>query len=92
MRMCVQLPASYFKEAKGLSWHTTDFQAGDVVIFDSRTIHATSKNYWDQFRLSLDFRWYLAPERENFGHTPHSQFILKRSEPVMDLHEQEQKA
>src|SRR3546814_821760 len=77
-----QLPASYFREARGMTWHTTDYSAGDLVIFDSRIIHATSRNYCDAFRLSLDFRWYIAPERDNFGSTPHSEFVLACTQPI----------
>lgn len=77
-----QLPASYFREAQGMTWHTTDYTVGDLVIFDSRIIHATSKNYCDSFRLSLDFRWYIAPGRPDFGSTPHAQFVLGCTEPV----------
>lgn len=79
-----QLPASYFREAQGMTWHTTDYTVGDLVIFDSRIIHATSKNYCDAFRLSLDFRWYIAPGRSDFGSTPHAQFILDHTEPIAD--------
>lgn len=66
-----------------MSWHTADFAAGDLVIFDSRIVHATSKNYCDQFRLSMDFRWYIAPGRQNFGTTPHARFVLGRTNPVV---------
>jgi ectoine hydroxylase-related dioxygenase (phytanoyl-CoA dioxygenase family) len=52
------MPASYYHgEGTELTWYSGEYHAGDVVIFDSRTIHATSKNYSDRFRLSLDFRW-----------------------------------
>lgn len=36
---------------------STDYQAGDVVILDLRTIHITATNQTDSWRLSCDTRW-----------------------------------
>lgn len=30
-----ELPMSWFSKSKGLTWKTTDYQAGDIVLFDS---------------------------------------------------------
>ena len=57
-----QLPLSYYSKKNylsGLTWRTGSFNAGDVVFFDSRLIHCSSKNYQDTYRLSVDFRWFV---------------------------------
>ncbi|CAM9340690.1 unnamed protein product, partial [Ectocarpus fasciculatus] len=56
-----QIPASYREHGKHLTWMTTDFRSGDVVLFNSRAVHCTSKNCADTFRLSIDTRWILSP-------------------------------
>ncbi len=38
-------------------WATTDYQAGDVLIFHCLTPHAALPNVRHQLRLSADFRW-----------------------------------
>lgn len=59
----------------GLRWLTTDFSAGDLVIFSTKLLHATLDNKHDQFRLSIDARFQLASDPidprfvgENFDH------------------------
>lgn len=39
------------------SWFTAKFNMGDVVVFDIRTVHASTANYSDRFRISIDTRW-----------------------------------
>jgi len=41
-------------------WATTDYQAGDVIIFHCLTPHAALPNLADRLRLSADFRWQQA--------------------------------
>jgi ectoine hydroxylase-related dioxygenase (phytanoyl-CoA dioxygenase family) len=56
------------------------FEAGDVVFFDSRLVHCTSRNKYDCFRISMDSRWCISPVgRKNFGETYHSKFIQNMS-------------
>jgi hypothetical protein len=41
-----------------LHWVTTDFEAGDVLLFPSLTVHAALHNVTEfNLRLSVDFRW-----------------------------------
>lgn len=76
-----QLPSSYFKKSSNsLIWRTGSYQAGDIVIFDSKLIHCTSRNYLSTYRLSLDFRWYIAPvSRPNYRFTNHSIYVRSRT-------------
>lgn len=42
----------------GLGWHTNDFKLGEVLIFNSMTIHKALPNKTsDQFRISVDYRY-----------------------------------
>ncbi len=45
-----------------LHWVTTDFEAGDVLLFGSMTVHASLHNASELMRLSVDFRYQ--PEGE----------------------------
>jgi hypothetical protein len=38
-------------------WLTTDFDAGDVLVFHSLTVHAAKYNHTERLRLSADFRY-----------------------------------
>lgn len=53
------LPLSY--NSASSSWRVPDFKAGDAVIFDIRTIHATPQNASTDFRFSLDTRFAVVP-------------------------------
>ena len=46
----------------GGRWLTTDYQAGDVLVFGMYTMHASMDNQTDRFRLSTDTRYQLASE------------------------------
>ncbi len=46
----------------GGRWATTNFQAGDVLIFSIRILHASLTNTSDKVRLSTDTRYQLASE------------------------------
>jgi len=70
-----QVPNSYWKCAKGQPWHVGTFEPGDMIIFDLKTVHATTRNLLDKYRLSVDTRWCLEPQRANNGLTPGSIFI-----------------
>lgn len=46
-----------------LRWVTTDFEAGDVLVFNSLTVHAALYNLTEfNLRLSVDFRYQLEGE------------------------------
>lgn len=46
----------------GGRWATTNFHAGDVIIFGMFTMHASLRNTTNRFRLSSDTRYQLASE------------------------------
>lgn len=39
------------------AWRTTDYRAGDVIIFTSLTVHGALRNNEDRLRFSADFRY-----------------------------------
>lgn len=43
-------------------WLTSEFQAGDAVIFGMYLVHGSLDNHSDRFRLSTDSRYQLASE------------------------------
>ncbi len=46
-----------------LRWVTTDFEAGDVLVFNSMTVHAALHNVTElDLRVSVDFRYQLEGE------------------------------
>ena len=50
------------REKLGGRWLSTEFSAGDVLIFSVYTIHASLDNHSRQVRLSSDSRYQLASE------------------------------
>ena len=51
------------KMLEELRWVTTDFSAGDVLVFTSMTVHAALHNITEiDLRLSVDFRYQLEGE------------------------------
>lgn len=41
-----------------LSWHQSEFEAGDLLLFSALTVHAAAENHTpDRLRLSMDFRY-----------------------------------
>jgi hypothetical protein len=50
------------REKLGGRWLTTDYQAGDVLMFGMATVHASMDNLTNRFRLSSDSRYQLASE------------------------------
>jgi len=38
-------------------WRTTDYRAGDVIVFTSLTVHGAARNDEDWMRFSADFRY-----------------------------------
>lgn len=45
------------RDAVGGTWRTTEFSAGDVLIFTCYTVHASMDNTSDRIRLSTDSRY-----------------------------------
>mmetsp|Transcript_61552 Transcript_61552/g.84624 ORF Transcript_61552/g.84624 Transcript_61552/m.84624 type:complete len:197 (+) Transcript_61552:629-1219(+) len=74
---CVSPAMNPCRSCRGRNWVTSSFEAGDAVLFDLRTVHATSRNHSsDHRRLSVDTRWCLQPkDRKNWGLTPSSGFV-----------------
>ncbi len=46
----------------GGRWKTTSFSAGDVLIFGMQTLHASTTNLTDRYRLTCDVRFQPANE------------------------------
>jgi hypothetical protein len=46
----------------GGQWATTEFQAGDAIIFGMFMMHASTDNGTDRFRISSDTRYQLKSE------------------------------
>lgn len=74
-------------EKFGSNWLTSDFQMGDVMIFGMHTMHASTTNLTNRFRLSCDVRFQPASEPadprwigEGVGHTAHGLTELKSME------------
>ena len=60
-------------EKFGGSWQTTSYQAGDVILFGMYTMHASTTNLTDRFRLSCDVRFQPASDPVDNrwgGHNP----------------------
>lgn len=75
----MQLPKSFKKEGKDALWLTADYRPGDLVVFNVKSIHATSSNQTKEFRTSADTRWVLAPVgRPNYGKTKASACALAK--------------
>jgi ectoine hydroxylase-related dioxygenase (phytanoyl-CoA dioxygenase family) len=49
-------------ERFGGTWVTSDFQAGDIVLFTMQTVHMSTKNITERVRISCDIRWQPADE------------------------------
>jgi ectoine hydroxylase-related dioxygenase (phytanoyl-CoA dioxygenase family) len=63
-------------EKFGGQWATTDFRAGDVILFGMHTMHASTTNLTNRFRLSCDVRFQPASDpvdarwrKNGTGHT-----------------------
>ena len=56
-----QDPARLRRAMQG-RWLTSEFEPGDVVIFEMYLVHGSLDNHSDRFRLSTDSRYQLASE------------------------------
>jgi ectoine hydroxylase-related dioxygenase (phytanoyl-CoA dioxygenase family) len=64
-------------EQLGGQWHTTTFEPGDVILFGMHTMHASTSNTTDRWRISCDTRFQPASDpvderwigQQPIGHT-----------------------
>lgn len=79
-------------EKFGGSWQTTNFQAGDAMIFGLYTMHASTTNLTNRFRLSCDVRYQPAGDLMDkrwggvdvTGHTIHGRGKLMSMEEARE--------
>ena len=50
-------PEELLQYGTDLAWHTAEYRPGDVVIFGLHTMHGSSVNLTDEWRVSCDVRW-----------------------------------
>lgn len=74
-------------ERFGGQWQTSHFNAGDMICFGMHTMHASTTNLTNRFRLSCDVRYQPASDpmderwrEKGVGHTPHASI-----RPIEDL-------
>lgn len=75
-------------ERFGGQWATTNYRAGDVILFGMHTMHASTTNLTNRFRLSCDVRFQPASEPadkrwigdEGTGHTALGKIDLRSME------------
>lgn len=60
--MAAELPADFHGWAAGKRWMSSSFAAGDVLVFNPRLVHCSSRNVSDTFRISSDTRWSASDE------------------------------
>lgn len=56
-----QLPSEWGGREKDACWQTAEMEAGDVIMFNIKTVHGASVNTSSSFRLSLDTRVVARP-------------------------------
>lgn len=69
----------------GGQWQTTEFQAGDALIFGMYTMHGSIENTSDYFRLSCDTRYQRADEPVDerwIGENPIAHYAWYKGEMV----------
>ncbi len=75
-------------EKFGGQWATTNYRAGDVILFGMHTMHASTTNLTNRFRLSCDVRFQPTSEpadkrwigEEGTGHTALGKITLRSME------------
>ena len=48
--------------AQAITWHTADFQPGDVVVLQLGSFHMSAANVSNTLRISCDTRWQPAQD------------------------------
>jgi Phytanoyl-CoA dioxygenase (PhyH) len=69
----------------GGQWQTTEFAAGDVIIFGMYTMHGSVNNMSNRFRLSCDTRYQRADEPVDerwIGENPLAHYAWQQGETV----------
>lgn len=82
-------PLEISKQFGGV-WKTTDFEAGDVIIFTMYTLHTSTRNMSDQWRISCDIRFQ--PETDSVdnrwvGENPEAHSIQDQSKKPINFDE-----
>eukprot|EP00435_Cladocopium_sp_Y103_P036308 s1172_g9.t1 len=67
--------------ALGGRFETAEFQQGDVVFFTMHTMHGSSCNCTDRWRLSLDFRVQAASQRDGTNSQNKGRWSRLRHDP-----------
>ena len=77
-------------ETFGGEWLTSEFQTGDVMIFGLHTMHASTTNLTNRFRLSCDVRFHPASEPADKRWTKEStsDFAPESPRPISKLREE----
>ena len=68
----------------GGKWQTTEFRAGDVLVFGMWTMHGSLANATDRWRISCDTRFQPADEPVDerwVGENPKAHYARWQSEP-----------
>lgn len=69
----------------GGQWRTTEFEAGDALIFPMFTMHASLNHTSNRYRLSCDTRYQRADEPVDerwMGETPKGHYAVGKTPPV----------
>lgn len=68
-----ELPRGFDSFSRCAQWRSATFHPGDLVVFDIKTVHASTSNNStpSRFRISMDTRWQPAslvrnPSRDQF--------------------------
>lgn len=69
----------------GGQWATTEFRAGDAIIFGMYIMHGSATNTTDRYRLSVDTRYQLASEPVDerwYGENPRGHYAWLTGQTV----------
>ncbi len=72
-------------EKFGGQWATTEFQAGDALIFGMYVMHGSATNTTNRYRLSVDTRYQLASEPVDdrwYGENPRMHYAWQSGQTV----------
>jgi hypothetical protein len=78
----------------GGRWATTNFQAGDIIIFGMFILHFSLRNSTDSYRTSVDTRFQLKSEPADHrwvGEAPIAHYSRKEGAPLKSMDEYRQK-
>jgi hypothetical protein len=77
-------------EKFGGHWVTAEFYAGDVILFGMHTMHASTTNLTDRFRLSCDIRFQPASDEMDERWKPNGEGHTAASKEVTPMTEARQ--